>query len=425
MKVKLSTIKLFIACSILNLFLFSRGSLGGYMFSGREWRRLSYVGILLIAEGASYKIKHFNRYLSLVLLMMMTIIIFTWHNWDLKHNYFQFFYIIDLLFFFVIQNNKRIKWFAYFLQTGIFVGIFYSFWTWVSYLFPSFYMKYIFPIFKDIRGDYILRVMSQGGISGLTSHYSYNGQYISYGLGLIVCCLWFNQNKKKGNFIDYFIFLFVAGALLLCGKRGHVLWCLISIFIIYYIFHCDKPTTRFFKMTAGGIGLVFLFFIASFFIPSLGTVVTRTIESSSSFETLSNGRIALWRQAVAGFLRNPLWGNGWSWFRYNNTYGTSFHVHNIYLQLFCEVGIIGATPFFLFFIITIFHSIKLLKKNIQQKTISNFEELLLCCSLYIELFFLLYGLNGSNLYDVQCYGPYFIYCAISEYLWYKSKRNAN
>ena len=78
---------------------------------------------------------------------------------------------------------------------------------------------------------------------------------------------------------------------------------------------------------------------------------------------ITSGRIGLWKKAVEIFLEKPVIGAGWGRFAdYVDVYNpfindTLENVHNNYLQLLCEVGIVGfllvAVPMFYLFIRTV------------------------------------------------------------------------
>jgi O-antigen ligase len=66
-------------------------------------------------------------------------------------------------------------------------------------------------------------------------------------------------------------------------------------------------------------------------------------------EDISNGRSALYAVAWELFLENPLFGIGFGNFRIygSQIIGSVTNVHNIYLQLLCELGIFGAIIIFI------------------------------------------------------------------------------
>jgi O-antigen ligase len=129
-------------------------------------------------------------------------------------------------------------------------------------------------------------------------------------------------------------------------------------------------------------------------------VLTRDIEDA--------GREQLRVQAVEYFKSNPLLGIGWT--NYKNLFLLrKTHVHNIYYQLLCESGIIGFAIFIFFFISSFFRTIK----KIALADDESFEYSWLLLSLYIQIYFLLYGISGNPLYDIEETILYFFAVGIS------------
>ena len=117
-------------------------------------------------------------------------------------------------------------------------------------------------------------------------------------------------------------------------------------------------------------------------------VVTKSINDE--------GRDQLWNQAIDYFLQNPLTGIGWNNYKKIFTLRET-HVHNIYLQLLCETGIIGFLSFIVFFVRSLIISFK----NLKVSRNNSIEFSWILFSLYVQIYFLLYGLSGNPLYDVE------------------------
>jgi O-antigen ligase len=120
------------------------------------------------------------------------------------------------------------------------------------------------------------------------------------------------------------------------------------------------------------------------------------------------GRDQLWTQAMTYFRANKWLGIGWTNFKNIFTLrGT--HVHNIYIQLLCETGIIGFSIFAFFFVWNIRTTLRRIKTA--KKGTCEYSWLML--SLFMQIYFLLYGITGNPLYDVEETILYFFGAGIS------------
>ena len=122
------------------------------------------------------------------------------------------------------------------------------------------------------------------------------------------------------------------------------------------------------------------------------------------------GRSQLYEQALVYFRQHPLFGIGWANFKSLYSFrGT--HVHCIYLQLLCETGLAGTAIFVIFFVSRLVVSARSIKTTINDVlTIKNGW---MKFSLFIQLYFLLYGITGNPLYDIEETILYFFAVGVS------------
>ena len=135
-----------------------------------------------------------------------------------------------------------------------------------------------------------------------------------------------------------------------------------------------------------------------------------TVEAleSDNDEDVMSGRGELYLLALKYFSRYPIFGIGWETFRFLPDVPGGVETHNIYLQLLCETGIIGFGIFLSFFAYALVTTMKncRLARTEEERLAASF-------CLFMQLFFLMYGLTGNPLYDPPYYVPYFIVCAFS------------
>ena len=153
--------------------------------------------------------------------------------------------------------------------------------------------------------------------------------------------------------------------------------------------------------------------------------------SGEMTEELYVGRVnSKWIPAIQMFKEDPLFGKGWLQFgRLHPTYNSGDeifrNVHNVYIQLLCESGIIGTVLIVGLMAYTIIITIKRILVINKTRT-ANQELLFLVFSFSYQLFFLLYGITGNPLYDVQTLFPYMLCCGITyKYCTKASVRKAN
>ena len=247
---------------------------------------------------------------------------------------------------------------------------------------------------------------TQGGLYGyraaLAAHYSQNGSYITIVL-LAVWAVYFcmkNTEKKKKLLLGFGIATCIA--LLLTSKRAHLLFGIATLIIVYYVVNPQKRVQRSFKLMLGAVVAIVLLNVLIDYIPEISQVFERFQTAGSDNASLA--RFLMWDRAFSIFSQNPLLGIGWYGFRYKSGLseftGATAGCHNIYLELLCEIGLIG----FLIFIFVMGSSLILTLKNINQtygiddKTIEHIRWAL-AVSFAIQFFVLLYGFTGNPLYD--------------------------
>src|SRR5699024_6665743 len=108
-----------------------------------------------------------------------------------------------------------------------------------------------------------------------------------------------------------------------------------------------KKTTRIFKLCGIAIISLVIFDIASQFVPELANFINR-FRQTAEMGDVTLGRAARFAESMQIFLSNPILGIGWngSSYYFAQSTGIFINVHNIYIQLLCETGIIGAVLYF-------------------------------------------------------------------------------
>lgn len=310
------------------------------------------------------------------------------------------------------------KQFLNFIEAAFYIilvmDIFYAVVTIFCFFNGEFYKEHIVPLFPWAV-ERLLKQYESGGIAGLTSHYSTNAMLLSGGL-LISISLFTNKRQKR--------YLPIIGlmtvALLLTGKRAHILFSVAAIFVLYFFSLAKQGISKMLTNTLKMVVVVIIISAILFLIvPELATFLVRFKERLEAGD-ISFGRFRFWFLAWDAFKENFLFGVGWKHYRIDVKPG--YDVHNVYIQLFCEIGIIGGIVYCLWFGILYFQTIKTYVQMIcREKENYSKEKYLLGFSLTYQTFFFLYCFTGNPLYEIYTFVPYFISCGITIFCWKKMK----
>ena len=322
------------------------------------------------------------------------ILVFAITDYLIRNINFEFYafvgYIIAILCIVFLEAENIERLFKYVYRFSIFV----AFTVILQFVFPSIF-KQIARIVMPINVySSIVRREASGYITGLTREVSYTALFLTFGL-----IYTFYKSKSRDKYI---ICIFWMVLLFVSGKKSQPLFAVIAILLGTYFQskNIGKHMKTIFKII-----LVILVLICAYPIWSKISVLSRIvffIESLSTgvdFIGLTSGRIVIYARALELWHQNKMLGIGWENFRNIGAYGSSeyttwfngFDIHNCYLQILCETGIIGLVLFAILFIITTVNIIKMLR--IQSKTNDNIK---LAATYYC--FFWLLALSEPSFY---------------------------
>lgn len=381
--------------------------------------------MFLMVAFCVYKHRNWKRSDSLTYLpFIMILVVLFWNNYNFANGeYFRVYqFIAVILLYFILKGRYDLSWMRWFCNITIGVGIFYAFFTILTFFSKSFYLT-IVPTLQKYNSAYnLLNQYEQGYMAGITKHYTTNGIYLVTGilpLGAAVCCRSLKEISFRKRIAICGLFVAVLFALLLSGKRAHTLFAVAALLISIYYYYSDRPRTRKIKIITGLFIATLALFVASYFVPQVLNVVNRFLEADESTAGLTSGRDLLQAQIYSVIATHPVFGVGWGWFPWNNSFSPGDYAHNVYLELLAECGIVGTLPFIIFFIVCFRRTIHSLKRAVAYRQKNSEVIKLLSVSLCYQSFFLLYCITGNPLYDFNCYFPYFVWCAVSESLRYK------
>jgi len=367
------------------------------------------IGLLLVSFISKNGLR-IQKDVSLAILAIMIIIIALNNNYDIKAYGLlesMFPYIGFFCIYLVCGTNG--KWVDVAIKFMIILGGIYVLFTLLCNINTNFYYSYVFPLMSK----HYTTTYTPHPSAGFTAHYSTNGIYIAMMYCAIMGKTFFAKGEKVSK-AKWMLWLLTVISVLICGKRGIILALIIATFLTYLAFTVNKKRGKYVKLFVGVIVLLILIEIASFFIPSVNYTISRFSQLNFSEDIGTSNRLLFWKYSWDAFLEKPFLGHGWRWFKFNNPI-SKVDVHNCFLQLLTENGILGAIPFYMFFLISIYRAwrlsidVKKKKNNLSCSEVGNIYMAFLG-----ELFMVIYMFEGTALYMPECMFSFFVYCAIVE-----------
>lgn len=286
-----------------------------------------------------------------------------------------------------LQNYIPVK---FILWSGCFaiIGII------VQALLPGLYYSRIAGIF--VTEESILR-WGEGeyGLSGFTSQIAITARILIYGeiILLYMKDILLPKNlQKKAPF--YFLVALFVFFVLLTGKR--MLFGVAAS--LPFIVSMSLERMSRIKIIKLSTILLLIVFVGELFLSNIDYLIQTsmfrrlalTYVMAQGGEDITAGRIEFYKEAWDAFLDHPIFGIGLG--EYSSYTGVEHYVHNTYLQVLCEQGIVGIS----FFVMAIFFSIKN-TINLARRIKDKRSQWSLRVSLGIQIFYILYCITGNEL----------------------------
>lgn len=392
---KIDTVALFLLCIGMLFYVNNRilpKSLYFFAFS-------SFLMIFNLFTNVNYRInKKCLGFLFFFIYLLMCLFI-SYSGDSFGYIIYYFFGIIYMFYF--SKNIESITKIVKFYYIGT---IIFTLFTLLSFLFGSVYLKVINFLYGGTPVySIIVDLFSWNEHSGIAGQTGYNAFTISIGIIIsfvkIIEYFKFNGKINKKFLI---IFLLQIISLFLCSKRAILLYSLTTIVFLVPICVNLKKKKNLSRLLFVCIIILFVGSFSINYFEPFGNVFAKNSYYLSKGD-IFNGRLPLYTQAIQLFKENPLFGIGIKRFYLLNE--LNLDVHNVYLQLLAENGIIGFSIIIFSFIYMFFKT-----KGAINKSDNNS---LIYISLGIQLFFLLYALSGNTFYDVNMLYLYLILGSIS------------
>ena len=310
------------------------------------------------------------------------------------------------------------------------ISIFEAIGVFFQKLFPSFYNSCISLVLPSSVVMSIQNRLLGGYSTGFTREISFTMFLIVIGLGIYIFdLLKIDDVKIDKNYKikKYLIILFLFLALLISGKRATLLFFIVTLFIVEFM--KSKNPLKFLKYFVIGGGALFLILYISFPLWSKISFLSRIVEllnyiGDKNIIGITNGRVVIYQHALELWKHNPLFGIGWGNFKYmvgSSYWYSGYDVHNCFLQILCETGLVGAVLFVILTISSIYRLVKCVKKS--RECGNDYYYKLSILVTYIQVFFITYSFTEPILYEYTDYIIYFVSINITDLLLLKLENN--
>ena len=206
------------------------------------------------------------------------------------------------------------------------------------------------------------------------------------------------RDNSKKRIVPFIIGLIIFTGFVLLQRRGELIATIIALILTSWLTLNNKGL-RVWQLALINtlLAAIVIFFAFESFLPtSSNNRMLQMLIDVVNHKDVGNGRTVIYAAAIKAFLQNPLFGMGWNGFSkisYSTTgLGLIRNVHNIYLQLLCEVGIVGSIfAYFAIFRILLNTYEKAKANETDTKKLFEF-------ALFLQIFILIYGLVDNPLY---------------------------
>lgn len=236
---------------------------------------------------------------------------------------------------------------------------------------PSIYFNTIFKIISVENQNGIKYLMSEGYGVFVANNIGLTATYLVISIFLTLT-VFIKQEFGLKKLCFYFLLIFEVFALVVLNRRGELVAVFLSLLAYYALMLRGKKLIIFLSLIiiVAYLAILLIALISSNVIVYEGDnrIITSIFEliksitgSTATKSDISNGRVGLYKIAIKLFKENFIFGIGWGAFaKHGSQYITQVtNVHDIYLQLLCELGVVLG----LLFIVLLFAFLFTFKKE--------------------------------------------------------------
>ena len=274
--------------------------------------------------------------------------------------------------------------------------------VWFQLFFDEFYYDHIVTFFLN-SSSIIAWGKSHYGFAGFTYQLDTTAVPIMYLIGGILYTDEMINKKGLSQWKKAILFLVLFISVILTGKRTNSLLTILIPGVIFIVSKKDIGKRFIAFITTGLIGLFGFYVVLSnvdfLYRSNVFHRIGSTIVGLRKGLDISSGRYDLYDKALQLFSNDKLFGIGVG--NFINKSGMGTDVHNVYLQVLCEQGIVGEILFLIPLVYFLLYTIKRIRK-----TSFDSNKRIYKMSLYIQLIYIGYSITGNlniNLYGYMIY----------------------
>lgn len=276
---------------------------------------------------------------------------------------------------------KKVIWIFSFI---IFIGVL------LQFLFSDAMNNFLGVLLRRDSYEHLMWSYSVDGAFAGFSAYTADAAYFCATLfGFTIFSLLQNKEAAIGKkILKICIMVLSVFAVILTSKRGVAVALFIAFFVTYMIW--KRPSFK----TIAKVLLIVLLCVAAFYILSeKNEIISAFLQRFNSTDgDITTGRSVIWENALDGLSNKVIgMGTGAAYTIFDNG------LHNIYLQLFYDHGIIGALVYIVFFLYNLRCAVK--KRELMP--------------IYIQILMLVYGMSGNPIYSNSFFIVYVIFSTVS------------
>lgn len=227
----------------------------------------------------------------------------------------------------------------------IVIALFLTLATFQEAFLPDFYFNTLFKLLPSANQQQVYFLYQDSAYAGITGQTSTNALFLSIGAFF---CIYKIRIRPEKHIAYYAALISMLLAVLLTQRRASFF---ILLLIVIYMLSSKKHLFR--NIMILGFLILLLLIFGVDWIPGMTSLLGK-FEAKSIGDSIIGARGRLWKIATDLFWEKPLIGYGIC--TYSSLVPGASSAHNAYLQVLCEMGLIGSIAFFAPYVYCFFRS---------------------------------------------------------------------